>query len=80
MATITLEIPEELAVRLDPLRDRLPELLSQLLDSESATSFMTGNGSFSHSCVVAPIRRSAGTEMLRVLLAPPRRYRLCTPC
>lgn len=36
MATITLELPEELAVRLDPLRDRLPELLSQLLDSASA--------------------------------------------
>ena len=36
MTTITLELPEDLAVRLDPLRDRLPELLSQLLDSESA--------------------------------------------
>lgn len=36
MATITLELPEELAVRLDPLRDRLPELLSQLLDTASA--------------------------------------------
>lgn len=36
MATITLELPEELALRLDPLRDRLPELLSQLLDSTSA--------------------------------------------
>ena len=36
MTTITLELPEDLAVRLAPLRDRLPELLSQLLDSESA--------------------------------------------
>ena len=36
MATITLEVPEELVVRLGPLRDRLPELLSQLLDLESA--------------------------------------------
>src|SRR6185295_3992408 len=36
MTTITLELPEDLAVRLDPLRDRLPELLSQLLDLESA--------------------------------------------
>jgi hypothetical protein len=44
MATITLEIPEELAVRLDPLRDRLPELLSQLLDSESAEKKFTFSG------------------------------------
>jgi hypothetical protein len=31
MTTITLEIPDELAVRLDPLRERLPELLSHVL-------------------------------------------------
>ena len=31
MTTITLEIPDELAVRLDPLRERLPELLSRVL-------------------------------------------------
>lgn len=44
MATITLELPEELAVRLDPLRDRLPELLSQWLDSESAEKKFTLSG------------------------------------
>ena len=44
MVTITLEIPEELAVRLDPLRDRLPELLSQLLASESAEKKFTLSG------------------------------------
>ena len=44
MATITLELPEELAVRLDPLRDRLPELLSQLLDSASAEKKLTLSG------------------------------------
>ena len=44
MATIPLEIPEELAVRLDPLRDRLPELLSQLLASESAEKKFTLSG------------------------------------
>ena len=35
MATITLELPEDLAVRLDPLRERLPELLSHLVDFAS---------------------------------------------
>lgn len=41
MATMTLDLPEELAVRLDPLRDRLPKLLSQLLDAESAAKKFT---------------------------------------
>lgn len=36
MTTITLEVPDELAARLDPLRDRLPELLSKLLESRQA--------------------------------------------
>ncbi|MGE0824350.1 MAG: hypothetical protein AB7G75_14045 [Candidatus Binatia bacterium] len=44
MATITLEIPEELAVRLDPLRERLPELLAQLLDAVSAEKKLTLSG------------------------------------
>ena len=33
MATITLQIPDELAQRLEPLQNRLPELLWQLLES-----------------------------------------------
>jgi hypothetical protein len=44
MATITLEIPEELAVRLGPLRDRLPALLSQLLDADPAERKFTVSG------------------------------------
>jgi len=32
MATITLPIPDELAQRLKPLQNRLPELLWQLLE------------------------------------------------
>jgi hypothetical protein len=44
MATITLEVPEELAIRLRPLRDRLPELLAQLVDSESAEKKFTLSG------------------------------------
>lgn len=35
MAELTIQIPDELAHRLEPLRSRLPGLLSQLLDSAS---------------------------------------------
>lgn len=44
MTTITLELPEELVGRLDPLRDRLPELIAQLLDAESAAKKFTLSG------------------------------------
>jgi hypothetical protein len=44
MVMITLELPEELAVWLDPLRDRLPELLSQFLDAASAEKKLTLSG------------------------------------
>lgn len=40
MATITIEIPDELAQRLEPLQNRLPELLWQLLEvTKKSTSF-----------------------------------------
>ncbi|MCI0524163.1 MAG: hypothetical protein L0Y75_02780 [Acidobacteria bacterium] len=32
MTTITLDVPDDLAVRLDPLRDRLTDLISQALE------------------------------------------------
>ncbi|MEK6321444.1 MAG: hypothetical protein AABN33_07150 [Acidobacteriota bacterium] len=35
MTTITLEVPDELAARLDQLRDHLPALLSEVLNSET---------------------------------------------
>lgn len=39
MAQLTLEIPDELVSRLEPFRDRLPELLVQFLEiTPSATS------------------------------------------
>src|SRR5262249_785553 len=44
MATITLEIPEELVIRLDPLSDRLAELLFPLFDSASAEKKLTLSG------------------------------------
>jgi hypothetical protein len=33
MAELTIQVPEQLAKRLEPLRSRLPELLSQLLET-----------------------------------------------
>jgi len=38
MAELTIQIPDELAQRLEPLRSRLPELLSQLLDSTNPSA------------------------------------------
>lgn len=38
MTTITLEVPDELAARLAPLRDQLPDLISQALELRSAKS------------------------------------------
>jgi hypothetical protein len=38
MAELTIQIPDELAKRLEPLRNRLPELLSQLLDGANSSS------------------------------------------
>jgi len=38
MAELTIQIPDELAQRLEPLRNHLPELLSQLLDSTNPSS------------------------------------------
>jgi hypothetical protein len=35
MAELTIQIPDELAERLEPLRSRLPELLSQLVNTDS---------------------------------------------
>ena len=38
MAELTIQIPDELAVKLEPLRSRLPELLSQLLVSTNPSA------------------------------------------
>lgn len=38
MAELTIHISDELAQRLEPLRNRLPELLSQLLDSPNPSA------------------------------------------
>ncbi|MEQ9668364.1 hypothetical protein [Coleofasciculus sp. G2-EDA-02] len=33
MAELTIHVPDELAQRLEPLRDRLPELLQRLVET-----------------------------------------------
>jgi len=50
MAELTIQIPDELAERLEPLRSRLPELLSQLVEtgSSSYTSFAIATPNFQH--------------------------------
>lgn len=45
MTTITLEVPDELAARLQPLRERLPEVLSQALDSWPVEKVLKVTGS-----------------------------------
>ncbi|MEJ7708341.1 MAG: hypothetical protein WKF84_00390 [Pyrinomonadaceae bacterium] len=42
MTTITLEVPDELAARLAPLRDQLPGLISQALELRSAEKAAKG--------------------------------------
>ena len=42
MTTITLEVPDELATRLMPLRAQLPQLLARTLDIADAPEPMTG--------------------------------------
>ena len=39
MTTITLDVPDDLAVRLDPIREKLPDLLAR-----AAESLFAGNG------------------------------------
>lgn len=38
MAQLTIQISDELATRLEPLRERLPELLAQLLETQSKSA------------------------------------------
>lgn len=63
MTTVTLEVPDELAARLRPLRDRLPELLSQVLDSWSMENALKVTG----PAVTHPVFR----EMIDFLASSP---------
>ncbi|HEY9652336.1 MAG TPA: hypothetical protein V6C95_16885 [Coleofasciculaceae cyanobacterium] len=43
MAELTIQVPDELAQRLEPLRSRLPELLLQLLETTNSSSAIQSN-------------------------------------
>jgi len=45
MTTITVEVPDDLAARLDPLRDHLPALLSEVLNSGTGERVLRRLGS-----------------------------------
>jgi hypothetical protein len=44
MTTITLEVPDELAMQIFPLRDRMPDLLAKWLRTESSPPKRPDNG------------------------------------
>ena len=66
MAELTIQIPDELAARLEPLRERLPELLAQLLEntSKSASTLLERTASTTEP-------PSVYAEVLDFLLQPP---------
>ncbi|WP_416670346.1 hypothetical protein [Egbenema bharatensis] len=59
MAELTIQIPDELAERLEPLRNRLPELLSQLVG--------TGNSSSASLAIATPNFQQLPQAYLEVL-------------
>src|SRR4029077_8772402 len=62
MTSITLEVPDELAARLDQLRDRLPDLLSEALMLSAS-----GNGTTTASSLRYPVLE----EMIDFLCSGP---------
>jgi hypothetical protein len=66
MAELTIQIPDELATRLEPLRERLPELLAQLLEAPSMKASTLGERTASAN---APT--SVYAEVLDFLLQRP---------
>ena len=63
MTTITLEVPDELAMQIVPLRDRMPDLLAKWLRTESSPSKPSAKG----AAKTAPLYR----EIIDFLAAEP---------
>lgn len=63
MTTITLEVPDDLAMQIFPLRDRMPDLLAKWLRAESPTPKQSVNG----NAKTAPLYR----EIIDFLAAEP---------
>jgi hypothetical protein len=68
MAELTISIPDELAQRLEPLQDRLPELLTQLVEALSPPTISADVLSLPAQPMDAPL---AYAEVLEFLLNRP---------
>ena len=68
MAQLTISIPDELAQRLEPLQDRLPELLTQLVEALSPPTISADVISLPAQPMDAPL---AYAEVLDFLLNRP---------
>lgn len=75
MAELTIQVPDELAQRLEPLRDRLPELLQRLVETVSPRISLPNQISSVTSQTDAPI---AYTEVLDFLITRPTPQEITT--
>ncbi len=86
MAELTIQIPDELAARLEPLRERLPELLAQLLEntSKSASTLLERTASTTEPPSVYAevldflLQRPTPTEIAAFKVSPQAQERLRT--
>ncbi|MEQ8385841.1 MAG: hypothetical protein RH949_26135 [Coleofasciculus sp. A1-SPW-01] len=75
MAELTIQVPDELAQRLEPLRDRLPELLQRLVETVPPRIPLPNQISSVTNPTDAPI---AYTEVLDFLIARPTPQEITT--
>jgi hypothetical protein len=75
MAELTIQVPDELAQRLEPLRDRLPELLQHLVETVPPRIPLPNQISSVTSPTDAPI---AYTEVLDFLITRPTPQEITT--
>jgi len=75
MAELTIQVPDELAQRLEPLRDRLPELLQRLVETVLPSIPLPNQISSVTNPTDAPI---AYTEVLDFLIARPTPQEIIT--
>lgn len=86
MAELTIQIPDELASRLEPFTERLPQLLEQLLEiaeSEAFTFQEEGKPAQTATSVYAEvldflIKRPTPSEIVAFKVSPPTQERLRT--
>ena len=66
MAELTIQIPDELAQRLEPIRNRLPELLTQLLETTNPPASVQLD-----TVAILPNIPAVYTEVLDLLIKRP---------